>query len=81
MLTNATISQEFLIEGDVSKISVRSNLQTYSLMFNNPLSVGNGDLAIQDFKIEAKKIPVTIEFYSFMGVLIIFGVYFFSLFT
>ena len=50
-------------------------------MFNNPLSIGNGQLALKDYNVKAIKIPVTISFQPFLGIIIIVGVYFFNVFT
>ena len=81
ILTNETFSSEFIVEGDITRVKVGSKFQAFSLMFNNPLSVGDGTLALADFKIKAEKIPATINFQSLLGIMIITGVYFFNLFT
>lgn len=50
-------------------------------MFNTPLSVGDGSLAIRDFTLEAENIPITMSFNPYLGFIILIGGYFFNIFT
>ena len=53
----------------------------YDLIFNSPLSVGNGKLQVSDYALHAEKGTVNIDFPAVLGILILIGAYFFNFFT
>jgi hypothetical protein len=53
----------------------------YDLLFNSPLSIGNGSLELGCFAIKATKIPVKLDFPAVLGILVLIGAYFFNSFT
>ena len=79
--TNESVSDHFELEGNITGIDSDSSLQTYILLFNNPLSVGNGQLDLNCYSIKASKTEVRLDFPYILGIFLVIGVYFFNMFT
>lgn len=81
--TAEPVSNSFVIEGNLTDIEEEADysLQIYNLLFNSPLSIGDGSLPLGCYRLKAAKIPVLISFPATVGILLLIGAYFFNLFT
>ena len=80
-MDNQTYGDTFLMQGNIENVLRDTNLEMFYLLFNVPLSVGNGQLNLASYSLLAKKNTIVINFPTVFGIIVLLGAYFFNIFT
>ena len=79
--SNISFGSLYRMQADTSNIQKTTSLQTYNLLFTNPINVANGNLNLECYLLSAKKKDIVLKFPAGLGIVLVFAAYAFNTFT